>query len=846
MGGYFSGPSPEAIHQTAVPYTHLSPHSGPAALPAPFQISSDGFRVPTLPARHSPETRFAAVPPSVMSPPTSHTWQDSRTGEMMASPTGYPRASYPSASPQGYMGHRSSVPVTPGAAEAPTESPRGVHTPGRRSISYIAVTPGLSDPPVDRSYFPSASVPDLRATPTFESVRQRTGSSGYIAPPAQDEGDESLDRRSSTGSRMSIDARPLQEEQIKSDPSSRRASEQPPSKKRSRKSTSGVDGGASTQPAAKKRMNSISDGDSLRDTLAQVKGAIEGGSESAVVGASASEKGAGPPAPPVEKPMTALARKRAAKAAQAAQAAASSTSPSAVIKYEASTSGVASPSAMEPSPSAKRQALAGVDSSSPIGSASSATAISAKPKLESRDSNKSTEPSDSPGRIASPAAPLPSAVTKSTGKVKAIDPEEMERLAARDNGSKKRPSTSSASGRTEGPVTSKVKETSLSSIPLPASLPRRPQVVNRDDFASNESTRPGSGAPEVSGFGPSSLPSPQAASGREPLAYQPQRVTDPGLVRQPLNRDQLISLHEIIEERGANRLRRTWRQNEQREGRDGRDGFWETVVPTWGQRAFNASSESTSGNHREQQQGYTNGSSSRSRQVEENEVARHYNSRQEVGTHARGYSPIAPLKFFNNWAKSVLIGTYGKRKGRIMDMGGGKGGDLQKWDKLQIDEMLLADIAEVSVQQAQNRYDKGRFGFHATFHALDCFGEELGDRIPRSLLEPGFDTVSLQFCMHYGWQSLPKARLVLENVSKYLRKGGMFIGTIPNPDELYRRRDTLLGQGEDELTFGNSIYHVTFEQKAKRKMFGDKYNFFLADAVDDVPEYVVDWGQFER
>ena len=52
------------------------------------------------------------------------------------------------------------------------------------------------------------------------------------------------------------------------------------------------------------------------------------------------------------------------------------------------------------------------------------------------------------------------------------------------------------------------------------------------------------------------------------------------------------------------------------------------------------------------------------------------------------------------------------------------------------------------------------------------------------MLSQPFDVVSMQFCMHYAFETLQKARCMLENVSKYLRAGGVFIGTIPNAEFL--------------------------------------------------------------
>lgn len=48
-----------------------------------------------------------------------------------------------------------------------------------------------------------------------------------------------------------------------------------------------------------------------------------------------------------------------------------------------------------------------------------------------------------------------------------------------------------------------------------------------------------------------------------------------------------------------------------------------------------------------------------------------------------------------------------------------------------------------------------------------------------SVLSPGllstpFDVVSMQFCMHYAFETAAKAQMMLENVSHFLRPGGRF------------------------------------------------------------------------
>ncbi|OAX41308.1 guanine-N(7)-methyltransferase [Rhizopogon vinicolor AM-OR11-026] len=236
-------------------------------------------------------------------------------------------------------------------------------------------------------------------------------------------------------------------------------------------------------------------------------------------------------------------------------------------------------------------------------------------------------------------------------------------------------------------------------------------------------------------------------------------------------------------------------------------------------------------------------------------VVDHYNLRPEVGVKQRKESQIIGLKNFNNWVKSVLITQFGhpalaanpsrgRGRGKVLDMGCGKGGDLMKWSKARIRELLAVDIADVSVDQARTRWQQMRTArFDASFAALDCYTEPLTKAFtPQQLAQP-FDVVSMQFCMHYAFETAQKARCMLKNVSEWLRPGGVFLGTVPNADQLLARLDELPPDSED-LSFGNSVYKIRFEERTSRPLFGHRYYFYLQDAVENVPEYIVDWDNF--
>ncbi|ERN05155.1 mRNA cap guanine-N7 methyltransferase 1 isoform X1 [Amborella trichopoda] len=229
-------------------------------------------------------------------------------------------------------------------------------------------------------------------------------------------------------------------------------------------------------------------------------------------------------------------------------------------------------------------------------------------------------------------------------------------------------------------------------------------------------------------------------------------------------------------------------------------------------------------------------------------VAEHYSARTNQTLEEREASPIIHLKKLNNWIKSVLIQLYARRGDAVLDMGCGKGGDLIKWDKAQIGYYVGIDMAEGSIEDCRTRYNgeadarRKKFTFPARLLCGDCFEVPL-DRVLED--DAPFDICSCQFALHYSWQTEARARRALENVASLLRPGGIFIGTMPDANVLIQKLRNVEG-----LTFGNSVYSISFNEAHSQKKFdsskpfGIQYTFHLEDAVD-CPECIVPFRIFK-
>ena len=289
-------------------------------------------------------------------------------------------------------------------------------------------------------------------------------------------------------------------------------------------------------------------------------------------------------------------------------------------------------------------------------------------------------------------------------------------------------------------------------------------------------------------------------------------------------------------------------------------------------------------------------------------VASAYDSLTQKDRGERNASRILHLKNFNNWVKAVLIAEYAPRPcARVLDLACGKLGDLRKWELAGARTYCGVDISRGGIEDARGRFNASRGGRGTVAGRLVRADLGATDLSASRVLDAGeqFDAISIQFALHYLFQSEARALTFFRNIAGRLAPGGVLLGTIPDAAYLVRRlRDTMMGAGTrtsagvecgdsrgsdatgaqlpgsaadsagvtsdsgngdstgsvgeaggspSSLSFGNAIYNVEFTPDAARRQwalgsapYGVKYRFFLAESVDNVDEYLVPWQLLSR
>ena len=247
----------------------------------------------------------------------------------------------------------------------------------------------------------------------------------------------------------------------------------------------------------------------------------------------------------------------------------------------------------------------------------------------------------------------------------------------------------------------------------------------------------------------------------------------------------------------------------------------------------------------------------------------------------------SPLRDFHNLIKTKLIGFIGNsfdNKINIMDTSIGRGGDINRYLRLNCNYLFGLDIAPIDsacerFYKGKKTITKGVFIRYDTSKNIENESGYVGSEkeiehsknminilynkkrsIPKkyetirsnysSIATKGFDIVSNQFSLHYYFKNEKTLRTYLENISNACKKGGYFIGTCYDGNrilELFGDKNVIEYTKNSETVYKLEKIDISdfkYNKENIKNMFGNSINVYMDSIGKTFEEYLVHFEFF--
>jgi mRNA (guanine-N7-)-methyltransferase len=222
------------------------------------------------------------------------------------------------------------------------------------------------------------------------------------------------------------------------------------------------------------------------------------------------------------------------------------------------------------------------------------------------------------------------------------------------------------------------------------------------------------------------------------------------------------------------------------------------------------------------------------------------------------------LRQFHNFVKSDLIKRATKMVSNavsILDIGVGRGGDIMKWYNNGVSQVVGVDIEIAYIKEAIRRYNnmKIKQDVDYRFYVIQN-NDDFITALKRKDMLREYDIVSCQFCLHYFASSEEMMHETLKNVSKVLKPGGVFIGTVPNGERIHQLGSSQRYESSQLLIlkiyngephgFGDAIdFTMTGTLYFGENIMSREYLVFIDKIADIASRYnlkLTEWKSFEE
>jgi hypothetical protein len=215
---------------------------------------------------------------------------------------------------------------------------------------------------------------------------------------------------------------------------------------------------------------------------------------------------------------------------------------------------------------------------------------------------------------------------------------------------------------------------------------------------------------------------------------------------------------------------------------------------------------------------------------------------------------------------SYIGGFTSGTRGKILDLCCGKGVDINKIKRAKYAEIVGMDIDSKNIKIAQEFYktivlSKNIKAFYVRGDSGKLIWPEQAcsftesEKIYTKKFIPTkyyFDTISIQFCFHYFFESEIKFRTMLQNLNDNLKIGGYVVGTCFDGERIYNsigKESSISGKtfsGETMWKIEKKYSNTKLSFTDKKPNFGKQIDVFVKTIGNVHPEFLVNFSYVDK
>ena len=183
------------------------------------------------------------------------------------------------------------------------------------------------------------------------------------------------------------------------------------------------------------------------------------------------------------------------------------------------------------------------------------------------------------------------------------------------------------------------------------------------------------------------------------------------------------------------------------------------------------------------------------------------------------------LRNYHQWLKTQLYKKYIKKGNRVLEIAGGRGGDLKKTLNRNINYLLISNINKEGLVKAKGK--AGKMKKNIKINILEANASKNITKEIKSLAKDKFDVVSVQMAFHYFLKNKTSLKNIFKNIDSNLKEGGYFMATFIDGNRVTSHKNKKIEfiSNNKPIFIIEKLYNKQKDLGSEIKVFGETFGW---------------------